>query len=137
MSFGIWSQIIPLKLSFAFCVFPCKHFTNSLSLLNSRYIGLIFYITSFSSPGPGLYVFFLFPLSALNLHQLSGPVKSENYYLYQMLHEIRMPIGLTSFSLNFLYFDKLRHLQNSASGLLLHRSVCHDPPPPQSFLLFL
>ena len=73
-SFSIWSQIIPLKLLLAFCVFPCKHFTNSLSLLNLKYIGLIFYIASFGSPGPGLHVFVLFALSALNLHQLSGPV---------------------------------------------------------------
>ena len=70
---GIRSQIIPLKLSFAFCVFTCKHFTNSLFFLNSRYIGLILYITSFGSPDPSFYMFVLFALSALNLHQLSGP----------------------------------------------------------------
>ena len=31
--FGIRSEIVPLKLSLAFWVLPCKHLSSSLSLL--------------------------------------------------------------------------------------------------------
>ena len=37
--FGIHSQILPLKLSFAFWILPSKHFSNSVPLLNSKNIG--------------------------------------------------------------------------------------------------
>ena len=72
--FGIRSQIVPLKLSFAFWVLPCKHFSNSVSLLSSKNIYRPYFINNvFWKTWPrfiSLGVYKL-ALSALYLHQLS------------------------------------------------------------------
>ena len=72
--FAIRSQIVPLKLSFAFWVLPCKHFSNSVSLLSSKNIYRPYFINNvFWKTWPrfiSLGVYKL-ALSALHLHQLS------------------------------------------------------------------
>ena len=47
---------------------------NKLDDIVIRHIGLVLYIMPFGNPVPSLYVFVFFTISALNLHQLSGPV---------------------------------------------------------------
>ena len=51
---GIRSQIVPLKLSFAFCVLSYNYFSNSVSLLSSKSICRHYLIMSFGRPGPGV-----------------------------------------------------------------------------------
>ena len=70
--FGIRFQIVPLKLSFAFWVLPCRHFSDSVSL--KIYIGLILQIMYFRRPDPGCLGVYKMALPALYLHQLSEPM---------------------------------------------------------------
>ena len=75
--FGIHSQIVPLKLSFAFWVLPCKHFSNSVSLLSSKsicrpyFINNVFWKTWPRCISLGVYKL---ALPVLYLHQLSEPM---------------------------------------------------------------
>ena len=76
--FGIRSQIVPLKLSFAFWALPSKTFSNSVSLLSSKniyrpyFINNVFWKSWHSFISLGVYKL---ALAALHFNQLSESMR--------------------------------------------------------------
>ena len=73
------TEIVPLNLSFAFWVLPCKHFSNSVSLLSSKSTYRLYFKNNvFWKTCPGLQVWVF--ISCLYQHQLSEPMRQCGYW---------------------------------------------------------
>ena len=120
--FGIRSQIVPLKLSFAFWVLPCKHFSNSVSLLSSKNIYRPYFINNvFWKTWPRFI--------SLGVYKLALPA----LYLYELSETMGQPMGQCGFCRLPLFWIIATYtfiiLQPINCGVLRR----HLPPSPFSF----